>query len=171
MPYIKSGNTAYAALRRAAIAIWINSLVEFLEKRRERDGAIVELNKAGNCPSVVVERINEFNDAAIEILSCFSEEEQIVFWYIRNQAVHGHLSLYFHDKLCMSFFDVSSCVVFKKTISRGDVDIATRALAEFKPMQRLAPYNESNPLLNLDHKHLNTAAIASYHKVLFGKTL
>ncbi len=169
MPYIKEGDTTYAALRRAAISIWVCSLIEFIDKKADRKAAIAEIDKTETCPQLVVRRISELEADAVEILSCFSGEEQVALWYLRNQSVHGHLSLYFHDDLRVSLFEASSGRVEKKSFSRAHIDAANQALTGFKPMQRFSSFDASNALLNLNLEALSSTAIEEYHIALFGR--
>lgn len=169
VPYIISGDQSNSDLRRAAISIWLNSLMEFLEKKPERDAAVAALNQIGICPQIITQRISELEADAVQILSCFSMNEQIILWYIRNQAVHGHLSLYFRDDVGISIFDAATGLVVRQSLSRLDIQAAMQSLAGFEPMQRLYPFKESNALLNATNKVLSSTAIDEYHMALFGR--
>jgi hypothetical protein len=170
-PYIISGDRSHPAMRRASISIWLSSLLEFAERAAKRQTALTALVRDGVNVELVTVRLGELESATTQILSAFTSDEQVLLWYVRNQSVHGHLSLYFHDGLGVQVFNRESGVTEKCTITRNQLGRVLESQANFNPMERLAQFQNTNVLLSAPLQFLSEQALDAYHLELFGHAM
>ena len=167
--YIMAGDATYQGLRRAAVSIWLSSLIEFAGKRRERATAVATFKDSGISLDLINDVLSETDAGVDEVLVCLNREDQCTLWLLRNQAVHAHLSLYFHDGIGVPIYHSESRTVVKESMSRAALDFALEKSTEFRPMQRFASLLKSNVLLSEPSRVLGNDALDKYHVALFGR--
>lgn len=157
-------------LRRNAIAIWLSALVEFLSKAELRVNAAKNLNVSGDGLADFFSTLDLLEKGAKEILTLFTEDEQIMIWMIRNTALHGHLSLYYHDALGIRTYNPDADSILKLTKTRVELALALEQAVNInpRPTERLKTCPSFQLFQTMYVEHLSSSAIERYHKALFG---
>lgn len=157
------------ALRRNAISIWLYALIEFMSKTELRNSAINELNSINSSINIISIIIRDLEQVSHDLLSKFTQEEQILIWQIRNRAVHGHLSLHFHDDLRIQVYCSNNREVTKIKKTRIELSQCLENSMNPTPTERILNTNSFINLTNSCKDMFSTISIERYYNVLYAK--
>lgn len=157
-------------LRRAAISIWLSSLLDFLGKNDQRNSAIEQTQDEIGREIGLFGLLKFLENVAHDLMANFSADEQVAIWFIRNQAVHGHLSLYFHDDLSIPIYDSNSRTVKRIKKSREALFQSSESSANMNPSpsERIQSTKSFQELFGSADSVFNAQAIDIHHKDLYG---
>ena len=163
----KYQGTDGASFRRNAVCIWLNALIEYWRKKKERDQCLANLRKNSPDLSKVETTLVVFDEFILNVLNEFTIDEQVAFWYLRNSVLHGHLTLHFKDDMKVSVFDPVTQKVIKVQKTRQEFENAVDSISG-NPTERVRALKEFKHLLENYDLYLQHRAVDQYHEVLFG---
>lgn len=157
----------HSSLRRNAVCIWVNGLKEYWGKKDERFRCVKELRQKSYDLSEIEDVLRVFDNFTLSVLTLFTEDEQVAFWYARNSVLHGHLSLHFKDNMKILVFDSTTQKVKKVNKTRRDFETSINSI-EGNPVERIRTLKEFKYLLQNYMFYLQYSALDRYSEVLYG---
>ncbi len=155
------------SLRRNAVCIWFNALIEYWQRKGERAQCLEALSQSHSDLSAIEAALMAFDNLVESMLNEFTTDEQVALWYVRNSVLHGHLSLHFKDDMKVTVFDSTAGQVIKVQRTRKEFENAIHSICG-NPTERIRALSEFKFLLENYNLYLQHQAVDQYSEVLFG---
>lgn len=140
-------------LREKAFVIWLYTLLDHLAKESSFEAMCNELGKRGKDVGELIALQRKMADHYRAILSLYSKEEQLFLAHIREQAVHGSISLWAAPSPTRTWYAPEA----------GGVQKASIPIDEFRAMINPLFSQMPHTVMNLLERLLKADAFQKYH--------